>query len=400
MNSDNKILIGLDSKNHKIFIENDYRQILLLAPHGSGKGVAFVIPNLLTYAESAILHDIKLENHMLTSDYRKSIGHEVFLFEPLNAHKKTHCYNPLDFLGKGLDERLVNCQKLARLLINCDECGSEGARKLFTALVCYLFASDKKVKTFGAIARMLLQDDFVKELSEELDKVKAKMPQFAYDKLVHFLKEQDTQSHIVYKLARYLSPWHNPFVDHATSKSDFDIADLKTRKISIYVGLQPADIQFLAPVLRLFYEHAVDRLMYTAIELGHGDKNKGVTFFLDEFYTLGNMSFVYSSLPYLRGYRIRLALIASNLQQVKKAYGKFDTRDLVSSCDYKIIFGAHEDKTAQKVSKLCVGSSFTQEEVMALRNDEQLILQAGEKTIKTKKFKYFEDKDMVKLVTK
>ena len=48
MNSKNNILLGLDADNKKLFVENnDYRHIMLIAPHGSGKGVCFVIPSLL-----------------------------------------------------------------------------------------------------------------------------------------------------------------------------------------------------------------------------------------------------------------------------------------------------------------------------------------------------------------
>ncbi len=47
MNSKNNILLGLDADNKELFVENDdYRHIILIAPHGSGKGVCFVIPSL------------------------------------------------------------------------------------------------------------------------------------------------------------------------------------------------------------------------------------------------------------------------------------------------------------------------------------------------------------------
>jgi len=47
MNSKNNILLGLDADNKKLFVENnDYRHIMLIAPHGSGKGVCFVTPSI------------------------------------------------------------------------------------------------------------------------------------------------------------------------------------------------------------------------------------------------------------------------------------------------------------------------------------------------------------------
>ena len=54
-------------KPGKYFIAKDYQHVLLFAPTGSGKGVGFVIPNLLFWKESVFVHDIKLENLELTS---------------------------------------------------------------------------------------------------------------------------------------------------------------------------------------------------------------------------------------------------------------------------------------------------------------------------------------------
>ena len=56
--------------------------VILAAPTRSGKGVGVVIPNLLDYRDSMVVLDIKQENFDLTSGWRASIGHEVFLFNP------------------------------------------------------------------------------------------------------------------------------------------------------------------------------------------------------------------------------------------------------------------------------------------------------------------------------
>ena len=49
---------------------------LLFAPTGSGKGVGFVLPNLLFWDDSVIVHDVKLENFEITSGYRTSKMHQ------------------------------------------------------------------------------------------------------------------------------------------------------------------------------------------------------------------------------------------------------------------------------------------------------------------------------------
>ena len=56
----------------------------LAAATGTGKGVGFVVPNLLHWQGSAIVLDIKGENYTLTSGYRgRTLGQKVYRFDPL-----------------------------------------------------------------------------------------------------------------------------------------------------------------------------------------------------------------------------------------------------------------------------------------------------------------------------
>jgi type IV secretion system protein VirD4 len=66
--------------------------VLCFAPTRSGKGVGLVVPSLLTWAGSAIVHDVKGENWNLTAGFRGSFG-RVLLFDPTNI--ESAAYNPL-----------------------------------------------------------------------------------------------------------------------------------------------------------------------------------------------------------------------------------------------------------------------------------------------------------------
>ncbi len=48
--------------------------VLCFAPTRSGKGVGLVVPTLLTWPGSAIVHDIKGENWQLTAGFRAKHG--------------------------------------------------------------------------------------------------------------------------------------------------------------------------------------------------------------------------------------------------------------------------------------------------------------------------------------
>jgi type IV secretion system protein VirD4 len=72
--------------------------VLCFAPTRSGNGVGLVVPTLLTWPGSAIVHDIKGENWGLTAGWRARFG-RVLLFDPTNT--KSTAYNPLLEVRRG-----------------------------------------------------------------------------------------------------------------------------------------------------------------------------------------------------------------------------------------------------------------------------------------------------------
>ena len=400
MNSKNNILLGLDADNKKLFVENnDYRHIMLIAPHGSGKGVCFVIPSLLAFEESAIVHDIKMENYELTSGYRASIGHKIFMWNPLGEKNKTNRYNPLDFISADPTKIIDDVQKIAHLLIkDCSDYSAQ-AKNLFTSLVLYLAVNAAKTKSFGEIARMLVSDLIV-ELSDALPKLKNDLHPFASSQIKSFLsKDKHEQNSIIRVLSSYLAPWNNPLIDYATSKSDFDIADFKKNKTTLYVGLNPADIDRLQPVMQFFYDTALERLMTTAGELGYNDKNGGICLFMDEFYSTSKLEILASAMPYFRGYKIKLFLIASDIERIENVYGENGASAIISDCATKIFFASKSFKTANKISQICLDKVknleiLSWQEINNLGLDLQIIARDGEQPIISKKVFYYEDEEM------
>ena len=92
------VLLG--RKGKELIADYSQEYTSLAAPPGSGKGVGFVVPNLLFYPHSVLNFDPKLENFNITSGYRsKVLGQEVYLFSPDNEEFKTHCWNPLDYIS-------------------------------------------------------------------------------------------------------------------------------------------------------------------------------------------------------------------------------------------------------------------------------------------------------------
>ena len=69
--------------------------ILVFAPTQSGKGRGIVIPTLLTWPHSVIVHDLKGENWALTAGARKRLGQLCLKFEPASPESGLARFNPL-----------------------------------------------------------------------------------------------------------------------------------------------------------------------------------------------------------------------------------------------------------------------------------------------------------------
>jgi len=93
---------------------NGPEHVLCFAPTRSGKGVGLVVPTLLTWPASAIVHDIKGENWEITAGLRARIG-RVLLFDPTN--QRSAAYNPLLEVRRGIWE-VRDVQNVADVLVD------------------------------------------------------------------------------------------------------------------------------------------------------------------------------------------------------------------------------------------------------------------------------------------
>jgi type IV secretion system protein VirD4 len=88
--------------------------VLAFAPTRSGKGVGLVVPTLLSWTGSAVVHDIKGENWDLTSGWRSGFG-ACLRFDPTDAGSPR--FNPLMEVRKGAGE-VRDVQNIADILVD------------------------------------------------------------------------------------------------------------------------------------------------------------------------------------------------------------------------------------------------------------------------------------------
>jgi type IV secretion system protein VirD4 len=88
--------------------------VLCFAPTRAGKGVGLVLPTLLTWPGSVIVHDVKGENWEITAGFRARHG-RVLLFDPTNP--ASSAYNPLLEIRRGQWE-VRDTQNVADVLVD------------------------------------------------------------------------------------------------------------------------------------------------------------------------------------------------------------------------------------------------------------------------------------------
>lgn len=413
------VLLGRTGATNYLIVD-DFQHILLFAPTGSGKGVGFVIPNLLFWTESVIVHDIKGENFELTSGYRsRKLGQECYYWNPADPDGFSHCYNPLDWISEKPGQMVDDVQKICNLVLPEQEFWQNEARSLMLGVILYLCAVPEKVTSFGEVVRTMRSDDVVYNLAVVLDTIGGKIHPVAYMNIAAFLQKADKErSGVVSTLNSGLELWANPLIDTTTASSDFDIQTVKKRKQSIFVGVTPDNLQRLEPLLKVFYQQATD---FLTRNMPRADEPHGVMFMMDEFPSLGEMKQFQTGIAYFRGYRVKLFLIVQDTQQLKGIYEEAGMNSFLSNSYYRITFSANNIETANMISQLIGNKTIEQrshnkprfldfnpasrtmhvsetqralllpQEVIQLPRDEQIILVESFPPIKCKKIFYFKD---------
>jgi len=413
------VLLG--SFGGDFLIAKDYQHILLFAPTGSGKGVGFVIPNLLFWKESVIVHDIKLENYELTSGWRrKNLKQKVFLWNPADPDGVSHCYNPMDWISNKPGQMVDDVQKICNFLLPEQEFWQNEARALLAGIMLYLVADENKPTTLGEVVRTLRNDDVVYNLAVILDTMGKKIHPVSYMNIASYLQKPDKERGSVTSTANSsLELWANPLIDTTTATSDFNLHEFKVVPHTVYVGLTPDNISRLKPLMGMFYQQAA--AFFTA-KMPQPHEKYGVLMLMDEFPTLGKMEQFLNGIAYFRGYKVRLFLIIQDTEQLKGIYEESGMNSFLSNSTYRITFAANNVETANLISQLIGNKTATQvsynkpkyfdlnpasrslnlsdvqralilpQEVIQLPREEQILLIESQPPVRSKKIKYFEDK--------
>ncbi|MDF0606789.1 type IV secretory system conjugative DNA transfer family protein [Neisseriaceae bacterium TC5R-5] len=354
------IILGFYSDTYLLF--GGSQHVSISAPTRSGKGVGIVIPNLLSWPDSVVCSDIKIENFSITSAYRKKHGQECYLFNPVSTEYKTHRYNPLAYISEDPHFRIDDIQKIGSMLFpdvpGTDVIWTATPRSLFLGIVLMLLETSGKMVTLGQVLRETLQDGdgsayFGKIVNE---RAKAGNPYSgacvrALNSYISIASE-NTRSGVMTSFRSKLELWMNPIVDAATSGNDFDLRDLRKKRMTVFVGVTPDNLKRLAPLLNLFYQQLIDLNTRELPEHNQALKYQCLLM-MDEFTALGKLDCLADGISFIAGYGLRLLPIFQSPAQIVDKYGEAAAETFSTNHAAQIIYPpkVSEIKTAREISE-------------------------------------------------
>lgn len=408
---------------------------IVCAPPRADKGVAVVVPNLLSFLGSVICLDVKLENWRITAGFRERIGQACFKFNPLDESGDTACWNPLTYVSADPNLRINDVQRIAAILFpevpGTDPFWVASGRSMFLGLTLYVLETPSLPSTLGEVLRQGMATD-AEGFAAHWKRVIGGRQSGRYPLSAACVRALSdlmdlapvTASSIRKTFTSRLDIFSNPLIDAATASNDFDLRDLRKCPMSVYIGINPGDLQLLRPLLNLFIEQALALQTRELPEQNPALKYQ-VLAMLDETAAAGRIPVLAQAISYLPGYNVRVFLVVQAYSQLRELYGLQNADTMVKSLAARIFYAPKDYSEANELSQeLGVTTvkvkSFSKpafnladlhghrsrtvnvseqkrplllpQEIKELGRDREIILYEGLRPILCRKNRYFEDR--------
>lgn len=357
LRAESGIVVGKKGSRYLIFPGSQH--VLMAAPSRSGKGVGVVIPNLLSWRDSVVVLDIKLENWNITSKFRARCGQSVHLFNPASEDGATCGWNPLSYLSEDPAWRVNDIQKIAGFLFpdvpGEDPIWTGSSRSLFLGVVLFILETPGLPATLGEVLRQVTTSEEPAKrfhaIIQEREQAGNPLSPACVRALSDFIgTSPNTRTSVRKTFTSRLELWFNPLVDAATSFNSFDLRDIRRRRMSIYVGVTPDNLSRLQPLLNLFFQQLIDLNTRELPELDPSLKHQCLLL-MDEFRAIGKIEVLARGVAYIAGYGLRMLPIIQSPAQIREVYGEHEAETFSTNHALHIVFAPREQRVAQEISE-------------------------------------------------
>lgn len=337
--------------------------ILVIGGSGAGKTRFFALPNILNGNCSFIILDPKGEILRTVGHVLESMGYEIKVLDLLHM-KRSHCYNPFDYLRNVDDiQRLVSnifASSTPKGAQSQDPFWDNAASILLKAVICLLwFEAPKEEQNFDMVLEVLRSAQ-VKEEDESFqspmdllfEKVRDRDPGHIAVKFYDDFKQAagKTMKSILITLLSKLEKFNIPSLAQLTMTDEMDLRSIGKRKTAVFAIIPDNDTSFNF-LVSILYTQLFQMLFEEADLSPNGRLPVHVHFVMDEFANVALPSDFDKLLATMRSREISVSIILQNLAQLKALYEK-EWESIVGNCDEFLYLGGNEQSTHEYVSKL------------------------------------------------
>ncbi len=346
----------------RLLATTDLRPTLVTGGTRSGKGRGHVVPTLLSWGGSVLVHDPKGELWVVTAGWRSRFSHALYLAP---RHPASARWNPLAEIRPGAGE-LAQVQRLVAILSDPGGTRDEeaiwdkAASEILEAVILHvLYTAEDQDKTLLKVKELLADldeaaDVMLKTLHRLGPDGEPQAHPFIQTAVKGYAAMHDRFRTSVQGTARSYLKWlAGEDVERVLAASDFAMGDLMCAEapLSLYVQVAPADAAALRPLVRLLFYAAAQALTAKEKRDAAGRaKRRQLLMVMDEFPLLGRLAFFEKSLRLMSGYGIKAMFVAQSLNDIVETYGPHNT--ILDNCHVYTAFSALDPLTQDKVSKL------------------------------------------------
>jgi type IV secretion system protein VirD4 len=335
------------------------QHVIVYAKTGSGKGVAYVIANCFNYTDSLVVLDLKNENYRATAGHRAAVlGQEVFRFSPLDKNGATHCWNPLGGIDASQPDYISKLQQRAFSFFpetyGKEKFWQDGARSAFLGISILVCETPGMPLNPARVFRFFTSGSGTDELIRLIEAARqARQPytQTCVDLISDYLNGTDEVVKGIRKhVTSTMGLWFNPKIAAATEHSDFSLGDLRRKRMTIYIGVMPADLEQLGVLLRLLFlqlfEANTDVMPQEDSTITHR-----CHVLLDEFTAIPVMRTIAEAVGFARGFGLQFSFVVQSKNQIQEKYRNNGAASLLENAGAEIVFGTDNHQLCKEVSE-------------------------------------------------
>lgn len=333
----------------KLLVHGGPQNVLGIGPPGEGKTNGIAAPTLLRswLYWSAIVFDPAAELSPLTAEARKAHS-RILVFDPRDPGSA--CFNPLSGARVGDVDAVRTI--MASFLLERDlgemteqeRFFSGSALELGTALV--LHAMELGTPTLAHAARYYYDPAWTTDTQFFESLLKSEIPYVTETASKFGRMTEKQRSPIVATLTQQLDLFRTPDVARVTAGCSFDSSDLRSQPTTLYLVVRERDQPSLNPLMRML----LTRLLEDLTEAIPSEREQPILLLVDEFPLL-RAPVIQRKLATMRKYKIRVALLAQTLSQIRSYYGQNES--ISGLCDVRVFFPSVDNATQDLASRTC-----------------------------------------------